>query len=551
MAKEHQVIKNRPSKRRKLESAPKPVKEGSHEEVLRFEVTNLLASRLSLKPNEESATKDDRAEKNEDAPLPEPFTELELDIVELSSTGDALAIAPSGNHVYVVPFSVPGDRVLAKALRPVHNQSYSHADFLKVIRPSPKREGVIPQCKYFSTCSGCQLQMLPYEAQLEHKRTIVEKAFRNFSGLSSEQVPKVGKTMGSPLEYGYRTKLTPHFDGPPGKRNERRFTQVPKIGFAQKGRRYVMDIEVCPIATDIVQEGLRIERANVAKNLSKYRNGATILLRESTQRIPKEQDGDSAPISVDQPVPTSKELTHDPDTGAPQLKLTYPAYTDIKTYTSNNDSTATEYISKHTFTSRAGSFFQNNNSILTPFITYVRDNCIPAAPILDPKNPDPPVKYLLDAYCGSGLFTIALSGLFSSALGIDIDAAGVASARTNAEKNNIPNAGFIAADASDLFADVPYPPDQSLVVIDPPRKGASEDFLRQLCAFGPKRVVYVSCNVHTQARDVGMLVDGFGPGPAEKWKYEIESLRGLDFFPQTGHVEGICFLNRVPAARLV
>ena len=87
--------------------------------------------------------------------------------------------------------------------------------------------------------------------------------------------------------------------------------------------------------------------------------------------------------------------------------------------------------------------------------------------------------------------------------------------------------------------DVPFPADQTLVVIDPPRKGASLDFLEQLMRFGPKRVVYVSCNVHTQARDVGLLVKGNG-----EWRYAIESVRGFDFFPQTGHVEGVAFLDR-------
>jgi tRNA (uracil-5-)-methyltransferase len=151
---------------------------------------------------------------------------------------------------------------------------------------------------------------------------------------------------------------------------------------------------------------------------------------------------------------------------------------------------------------------------------------------------------LLDAYCGSGLFAVCLSPLFRAVLGIDIDALGVEAARQNAQRNHLHNAGFIAASAECLFADVPFPADESLVVIDPPRKGASVDFLRQLCTFGPRRVVYVSCNVHTQARDVGMLVTGFGP---EASRYKIHSLRGFDFFPQTGHVEGVCFLDRVEA----
>jgi len=80
------------------------------------------------------------------------------------------------------------------------------------------------------------------------------------------------------------------------------------------------------------------------------------------------------------------------------------------------------------------------------------------------------------------------------------------------------------------------------VVIDPPRKGCDESFLTQLLKFGPKRVVYVSCNVHTQARDVGVLVRGIENGGA---RYKIESLRGFDFFPQTGHVEGVAVLSRI------
>lgn len=83
------------------------------------------------------------------------------------------------------------------------------------------------------------------------------------------------------------------------------------------------------------------------------------------------------------------------------------------------------------------------------------------------------------------------------------------------------------------------------MVIDPPRKGCDESFLSQLLKFGPRRVVYVSCNVHTQARDVGVLVRGIEDGGT---RYKVESLRGFDFFPQTGHVEGVAVLSRVEEA---
>jgi tRNA (uracil-5-)-methyltransferase len=80
------------------------------------------------------------------------------------------------------------------------------------------------------------------------------------------------------------------------------------------------------------------------------------------------------------------------------------------------------------------------------------------------------------------------------------------------------------------------------VVIDPSRKGCDESFISQLMDYGPKRLCYVSCNVHTQARDVGWLVGGLGKRTG---MYEIESVRGFDFFPQTSHVEGVAFLRRV------
>lgn len=104
----------------------------------------------------------------------------------------------------------------------------------------------------------------------------------------------------------------------------------------------------------------------------------------------------------------------------------------------------------------------------------------------------------------------------------------------------------MAADAPELFKSVEFPHDKTVVVIDPPRKGCDESFLNQLLKFAPRRVVYVSCNVHTQARDVGVLVMG-----KDGVKYEIESLRGFDFFPQTGHVEGVAVLNRVDEAQSV
>jgi tRNA (uracil-5-)-methyltransferase len=540
------AVKAQKSKRRKIESGETPRFEGSNEEVLAFEVRELLKANQEVKEDSAPvASSEQTPESLKDTARNE--NEIDLEIKELSSTGDGLAISEAGDHVYTVPFGIPGDIVRAR-IWPQDRVKlpYIVTDFVKVVKPSPKRDESLIKCKYFQTCSGCQFQMMPYEDQLAHKKSIVEKAFRQFSSLPADALPLVGDTIGSPLQYGYRTKLTPHFDGPPGGRKAT-FLEAPPIGYSIKGRKKTMDIESCPIGTDIVQEGFRRERVRVAKTIRSFKNGATILVRESTKREllpkPKAEFNTNAECHEDSQDTVksliSKELTTD-RSGSPLIRLTYPTHIDTKSYTNDMNGVATEYVDDYTFTSRAGSFFQNNNSILSTFTSYVRSHAIPPSP----QPNAPPIKYLLDAYCGSGLFTITLSTIFRSALGIDIDPKGIEQARVNASANLLGNAGFIQADAPTLFAEVPFPAEQTLVVIDPPRKGASEDFLKQLLVYGPRRVVYVSCNVHTQARDVGVLAKGDA-----RWRYEIESLRGFDFFPQTYHVEGVCVLNRVAAVR--
>ncbi|KAI5928223.1 S-adenosyl-L-methionine-dependent methyltransferase [Camillea tinctor] len=533
---------------KKARKRERDMKNGSHEEILELDVQELRASLHRSKDIGQTADEDDGSAANivEEEVLPESGSEVEVEVVELSSTGDALALVKGSKRIYVLPFAVPGDIVKVKVYR--HLPHYTVADFISVVQPSPSRDDSRIQCKYFATCSGCQYQMLDYDEQLRIKKRVVEKAFKNFSQLPPELIPAIQDTIGSPLQYGYRTKLTPHFDGPRGWRKPKKaFEKKPDIGFMPKGKRETIDIEDCPIGTDAVRMGMKLERERMEVEFSKYKNGATILLRESTKRISKTADNSTA------------DLETPPNT----IRVDTDAYTDLKTCVTDNKGQSTEYIGDFVFHNPAGSFFQNNNSILPVFTDYVRQHVLP------PSSPSsssssPPIQYLIDAYSGSGLFTITLSSLFQRSTGIDIADASISYARTNARANRLPEsqANFIAADAGELFKSVTYDPDRTVVILDPPRKGCDAAFLRQLLRFGPRRVVYVSCNVHTQARDVGALVrgetasmeEGEKEGEGEKQgqveegskaRYEIESLRGFDFFPQTGHVEGVAVLNRV------
>lgn len=548
-----QYHQGKAAKRQKL--ASKPVNDGSNEAVLLADIKTLLSQRRALEQADQS--EEGTGDRREILPYspPERFTHVEVKISDLSSTGDGLGLSSTSDHVYVVPFTVPGDLVQAKVTNSFPQAHYTLTDFVKVITPAPQRDDSLAQCPYFAKCAGCQIQMLPYELQLQHKKTIVEKAYRNFSGLTPNVIPAVDETIGSPLQYGYRTKLTPHFDGPPGsmtrkvKRSDpyerKGFEEVPPIGFQLKGTRKTIDIEDCPIGTDAVRKGMKTERKRIREEIADYTKGATILLRESTLRKSKTQaeqgksdlildcSGNNEPSSS-----TATKADSVPGTARSYLEAT--SYIEEKMCITDQRAISTEYIDDFEFKNTAGAFFQNNNSILSKFTDYIRQRIIRGSS----EEIEKPIKYMIDAYCGSGLFTITLSSLFSSSMGIDIAGASIVSARENAAANKVSNASFMAADASKLFEQVTYPPEKTVVIIDPPRKGCDDPFLHQLLKFGPRRIVYVSCNVHTQASDLGILVEGLG-----KCRYEIESLQGFDFFPQTGHVEGVAILARSPASK--
>ncbi|KAJ9112538.1 hypothetical protein QFC19_000553, partial [Naganishia cerealis] len=181
-----------------------------------------------------------------------------------------------------------------------------------------KRDNSLIGCKYFGTCAGCQYQSLPYEQQLALKRWVLQKAMKNFSGLKPEEIPDVKETIPSPAQYGYRTKITPHFDLPKQLQTKRRGAKKPEppkseeaalaenttpvaeamykgeksnigqvdqefdvpIGFEEKCRSRLLDIEECPIATPAINKAMPAAREHVKKNIRDYKKGATLLFRD-------------------------------------------------------------------------------------------------------------------------------------------------------------------------------------------------------------------------------------------------------------------------------
>lgn len=384
--------------------------------------------------------------------------------MEISSlTNMGLGIARVDGWVVMIPGVIPGEKVRGRIFR--NHKNYSEADLLEVLEPSPHR--VTPGCPIFGTCGGCQYQHMRYEEQLRWKRQQVQELLQRMAGIDAP----VNAVIGSPREYGYRAKITPHFHKP-------KEGEVLTIGFLRMGtRNRLVDVPQCPIATPRINEALPGIRASVRAEAGNYRRGATILVREAVEGV----------------------VT---DPGA----------------------IVTEEIGGMRFKFLAGEFFQNNPFILDALTSYVGE-----------ESEKGGCRFLVDAYCGSGLFALKTSGRFERVAGVEISESSIQWARENAVANGVTNCSFLAGDASSIFADIEFPPGETAVIIDPPRKGSDEAFLQQLFTFGPKRVVYVSCNPATQIRDLKFFIEN---------GYRIDSVQPFDLFPQTKHLECVVSLSR-------
>ena len=425
--------------------------------------------------------------------------EIELEIVTLTNLGSGLGRVPlplspadgtighpsedenspaaptsaSAGWVVMVPFTLPGERVRARVFR--NHRNFSEADLVSVLTPSPDR--VTPLCPLFGKCGGCQYQHLNYAGQLAWKRRQVAELLEHMAGIADFPVAPV---VGSPREYHYRSKITPHFNGPRGP------GPMP-VGFLRQGTRFdIVDVPHCPIATEPINLKLGAVREAVRAKQADYTRGATLLLREASGVVTTDYD---AVITE-----TIERVDEAP------LRLHF----------------------------LARDFFQNNPFILPAFTRYVREQAAASG-----------ARLLVDAYCGSGLFALSAASAFARVAGVEISESSVRFARENAAANGITNATFLAADAAAIFGALgaDFPAADTAVIIDPPRKGCDESFLRQLFAFAPRAVVYVSCDPATQMRDLKLFLAA---------SYKLTAAQPFDLFPQTRHLECVLTLRRTP-----
>mmetsp|Transcript_9191 Transcript_9191/g.8801 ORF Transcript_9191/g.8801 Transcript_9191/m.8801 type:complete len:292 (-) Transcript_9191:60-935(-) len=291
--------------------------------------------------------------------------------------------------------------------------------------------------------------------------------------------------------------MTPHYDAP--RKISDHSYQIREIGFKQQTNRKLVDVSKCYLVVPSINQKLLEMREDAHRRaqfgqLKRPKKGATLLLRDAM-----DEEGNNI-------------VETDPN------KYIFTTVHNV------------------TFQFLAGNFFQTNPYMLPVMVDKVKEAVILAS---EPENK---CTHLIDAYCGSGLFALTCASEMETCVGIEVNKKAIAEATLTAERNNIDNVQFVAASAEAIFDSSStvqtFPRDQTVVIVDPPRAGCSEEFLKQLYIYNPKRIVYMSCDPTTQARDAkSILNDANGD-------YKLLSIQPLDLFPQTRHIECLMVFQR-------
>ncbi len=443
---------------------------------------------------------------------------LELAITDLSDSGDGVGRWQDRYPVFV-PDTVTGDRVRARLLQVKSN--FARAKLQAILVPSPQRQR--PPCIVADKCGGCQWQHVTDTYQQAAKVQNVRQALQRIGGMASPPLAPL-LVSGEPL--GYRNKASyPLGRGASG--------QV-RAGYYRKGSHQIVNLNRCPVQDPRLDPLLAEIKADIqARQWSIYSEGDHRgKLRHLSLRIGR-RTGETLLTLVS----TTANLP-DLEAAARSWLDRYPQLVGVALNLNCDRTNVIFGAQTHTIAGRpyleerfAGlrlhlrpdTFFQVNTETAEALYRCIETH-------LDLQGHET----LLDAYCGIGTFTLPLARRLRTAVGIELQAAAVEQARTNATLNGIDNVEFRVGSVTALLPQSEIAPD--IVLLDPPRKGCDRDVLQGLLARAPARIVYVSCKPATLARDLKILCSG--------GTYSLEHLQPADFFPQTAHVECVAFLRR-------
>lgn len=462
----------------------------------------------------------------------------ELPVVEnVEITGVAAegkSIARVDDMVVFIPYGAPGDVVNIKLDK--KKRSYAEAHIVDIVKPSPDR--VTPACEHFGVCGGCKWQHIPYESQLRYKRDQVVDALTR---IAKVEIPEVNPTLGSKETFCYRNKLEYTFSCKcwitfEDLRSGREIADRNALGFHIPGAfDKVLDIKKCWLQDDLSNRiRLFVRQYALAKGYEFYDIKAqqglmrTLMVRiASTGEVmlivvfarPEQEKIDDLMGAIAAEFPEITSLLYVVnqkvnDTIADQEVITYRGRDYIN-----------EEMEGLQFRIGPKSFYQTNS--LQAYELYKvarRMACL---------KPD---DLVYDLYTGTGTIANFVARQVKKVVGIEYVPEAIADAKLNSEVNGIDNTIFFAGDMKDVLTDgfIEEHGRPDVMIIDPPRAGMHEDVVNVILNARPERIVYVSCNPATQARDLA-LMDSL---------YHVEEVQPVDMFPHTHHVENVVRMTR-------
>lgn len=458
-----------------------------------------------------------------------------ITITDYAAEGKALARV--NELVVFVPFAVPGDVVDLQVRRKKH--SYCEAEIIRFIKYSERR--VKPFCQHFGICGGCKWQNIPYDEQLRMKQ---KQVYDQLTRIGKVNLPEFNQILGSVKTQGYRNKL--EF----GCSNRRwltqdeiasgsDFTQMNAVGFHITGAfDKILPIEKCWLMDDLqnkIRNAIRdyayehdIVFYDIRRQCGLLRD---IMVRNSDTgewmvliQFHYEKDEDE--------VIAKNLLQHIADSFPEITSLLYvnnqkgnDTFNDLNIEVFKGNDYIYETMDGLTFKVGAKSFYQTNTKQAYHLYSVVRDFANLTGNEL-----------VYDLYTGTGTIANFVSRYAKRVIGIEYVPEAIEDAKINSEINNISNSLFFAGDMKDILTEsfISENGTPDIIITDPPRAGMHPDVVQTIIKTAPKRIVYVSCNPATQARDLSLLDN----------LYEVVAVQPVDMFPHTPHVENVVLLNR-------
>lgn len=441
---------------------------------------------------------------------------VELEITALTSEGSGVG-RYDGMAVFV-PLTAVGDVIRCKIVKVLKSYAYGIID--EIIVPSPDR--IEPDCPAYSKCGGCVFRHISYKAELKAKQGFVRDSFMRIGSFSQEPEPIVGCKACD--RYRNKSQLPVASDG-----------KEAYFGFFAAHSHRVIRLDDCLIQPEIFTD--------ISKAVIDYVNKDSIpAYDETTQNgllrhiyLRKGYHSNEIMLTLVAAKPSHKFDGLVPIMTArfPQIKSVVlninPDKTNVilgrKDICLYGDGRITDEMCGKSVVISPHSFYQVN----TPAAEKVYRTAAEYADFSGDET-------LLDLYCGIGTVGLSMADRVKSLIGVESVPQAIENAKANSERNGVKNAEFICGDAgkiSEVLADRGVSPD--VIIVDPPRKGCDSNTLNAMLAMSPKKIVYISCNHSTAARDSRYLCDN---------GYELVKYRPMDMFPRTAHVETVCLLSR-------